>query len=81
MACSAQSLDQDFLGRLPAYLVGIVQITPGTVVIFDGTDQTGVPVLASGGVGTVALNSAIACHHGVFIVTSGGAAGSVLLEG
>ena len=81
MACSAQSLDQDFVGRLPAYLVGIVQITAGTVVIFDGTDQTGVPVLASSEIGVVTLGGAVACHRGVFIVTTGGAAGSVLLEG
>lgn len=78
MACSTHPLDEDFAGALPAYLVGIVQATPGTVVVFD---DTGAAVLASSAVGVVSLNSAVVCHRGVVIVTTGGAVGSLLLEG
>lgn len=69
------------LGNLPTYLMAIVQGTAGSVLIYDGVDATGPLVLASSAVGIAALNAAVACHRGVFVVLSGGATGSVLTEG
>lgn len=69
------------LGKLPTYLMGIVQASAGSVIVHDGLDATGTVVLVSNAMGTVGLNDAVACHTGVFVVLVGGATGSLLTEG
>lgn len=67
------------LGDHPPYaLSGLVQITAGSITLYDGVDATGTPVLASGGVGTVGVNDNVYIRHSMFVVLAGGATGSVL---
>lgn len=59
-------------------IIGLVVVGFTNVVVYDGTDNTGTPVLA-GGPGSWLANEPIVCERGIHVECSGVGSGSVLI--
>ena len=63
----------------PQQLVGLAYTGFTEVVLYNGTDDTGVVVSVTGAAGTYSFNYEVDCTNGLFAVVTGTGSGSIWL--
>ena len=62
-------------------VVGMTYTGFTAVVVYNGADATGSPVLVGGGAGTYGLSYELLCDQGVYIQATGSGKGTVWVAG